>query len=162
MEIVNRKLNIIIFNVNIIIIIKSNQNTFVNITMIKSTHLEQQNQYYKKYFASVIYEKYDKKYNSYGYKETTIQRILNVINYHECNAIRRRLTILNRRKKETFYKILETYPSIKNEYDNEINKFIDIYTNHKNYFYNNIFEELMAKTWHPNNFEKFHLLDPTS
>ena len=139
-------------------------NTFVN--MIKSTSFEQQNQYYKKYFSSVIYEKYDKKYNSYEYKETTIQRqlkynqrIMNDINYHQCNAIRRRLNTLNRRKKETFCKILEKYPSIKNEYDNEINEFIDNYTNHKNYFYNNIFEELMAKTWHPNNFEKFHLLD---
>ena len=57
----------------------------------------------------------------------------------------------------------KNYPSLHRKYVTECTKeseiFITYYKNHKEYFHNNVFEELMSVVWHPKNISQFEELD---
>lgn len=60
---------------------------------------------------------------------------------------------------DTIYTI-KNYPSLYRIYNNNLDEYVNNYNMHKNYFHNNVFEELMKTVWHPKNYSKFIYLDP--
>jgi hypothetical protein len=78
------------------------------------------------------------------------------------NAVSSERMITIHEQNKTCEQVLRQYPSLYRQYTTEFHIYQKLYRKHRQYFHNNIFEELMKKIWHPQNMHKFNDLDPPS
>ena len=120
-------------------------------------HFEEQLDYYKHFNPKIdiINRMFNNKFNVEK-NHSSIPSQIPGGKCHICQFCR------NYKFNNTFDKF-KNYPSLHKMYINEYNKesivFIEYYKNHKEYFHNNVFEELMSVVWHPKNIDKFYYLE---
>jgi len=120
-------------------------------------HFTEQIDYYTDYNPKIneINQKYDSKFNA----EKNHENVPSQIRGGSCHCCR---FCIKNRINNTVDKY-KNYPSLHRIYINECakesNNFITCYKTHKEYFHNNIFEELMMVVWHPKNISRFEELN---
>jgi hypothetical protein len=128
-------------------------NTFVPNCNKEPRNFLKQNRYYLEEYSD-INERFQKKYNSFFDKPISEHNLRTV----RSRSINRRNYIIEVRNE--IKHILRQYPSLIKQYNREVDSFVINLKNHKRYFHNNVFEELMKAVWSPKNFHKFGDWDP--
>jgi hypothetical protein len=128
-------------------------NTFVPNCNKEPRNFLKQNRYYLEEYSD-INERFQKKYNSFFDKPISEHNLRTV----RSRSINRRNYIIEVRNE--IKHILRQYPSLIKQYNREVDSFVINLKNHKRYFHNNVFEELMKTVWSPKNFHKFIDWDP--
>jgi hypothetical protein len=134
------------------------QNTFAHNDDKEPRDFLKQNRYYLEQYSD-INERFQKKYNSFFDKPVSENnvRIAKKKSFY-CNnliACNERVEVRNEIRH-----ILRQYPTLSKHYNNEVDSFVINLKNHKKYFHNHVFEELMKTVWSPKNFHKFNDWDP--
>jgi len=132
------------------------QNTFVPNDDKEPRDFLKQNRYYVEQYSD-INERFQKKYNSFfdkpisenGLRTVRSARLIRIQRHNELVEVRNEIK-----------HILRQYPTLNKHYSREVDSYIINLKNHKRYFHNHVFEELMKTVWSPKNFHKFSDWDP--
>jgi hypothetical protein len=136
------------------------QNTFVPNHDKEPRDFLKQNRYYLEQYSD-INERFQKKYNSFFDKPIStnlIENNMRTFRNARCRRIQRHNELVEVRNE--IRHILRQYPTLSKHYNREVDSFVINLKNHKRYFHNHVFEELMKTVWSPKNFHKFIDWDP--
>lgn len=132
------------------------QNTFVRNDDKEPRNFLKQNRYYLEEYSD-INERFQKKYNSFFDKPIS-ENGLRTVRNTRYRRIQRHNDLIEVRNE--IKHILSQYPTLSKHYNREVDSYIINLKNHKKYFHNHVFEELMKTVWSPKNFHKFNDWDP--
>lgn len=117
----------------------------------ESKHLEEQINYY----IGEINQQYNSKYSP----EKDHEALLTNNNNNNTNDVVYHCQYCKKMHNNNTFDTFTQFPSLHRIYVAECANFLNNYQKHKTYFHHNVFEEMMARIWHPKNMHKFCFLE---